>query len=149
MKRLMQNEKGLTLVEILAALVILGIVLVSVMSFFTQSAKFTAHNNEKLTNIQVAEEVIAEIRPLNFTLNNNNMPARDKVLEQLVEYESLNDNTYQTEKYNPYKVVVELREGPSGLEKQLKKALVIVESPADTGISTPTFSTEMYFEVQP
>ncbi|MGB6407875.1 MAG: prepilin-type N-terminal cleavage/methylation domain-containing protein, partial [Planococcus donghaensis] len=62
MKRLIKNERGISLVEILAAVVILGIVLVSVMTFFTQSAKFTASNHETLTAVQVGEEVVAKVR---------------------------------------------------------------------------------------
>ena len=46
------HEKGLTLVEILASIVILAIVLIAFMSFFTQSAKFTKFNDEKLTAVQ-------------------------------------------------------------------------------------------------
>lgn len=117
MKNLMQNEKGLTLVEILAALVILGIVLVSVMSFFTQSAKFTSHNNEKLTNIQVAEEIIAEVRRGTYT--------SDKRFNK-----------------NEYLIEIDIEAGPG----DLKLAIVTVNSPTGAGIDEPEFTTQMYFE---
>lgn len=120
MKSLMQNEKGLTLVEILAALVILGIVLVSVMSFFTQSAKFTAHNNEKLTNVQVAEEVIAEVR----------------------EGAYLSSDSFTRD--DDYFVEVIIQEGPSNLSL----ATVTVSSPSGAGIDEPKFTTQMYFEAE-
>nr|WP_251047382.1 type II secretion system protein [Planococcus sp. ISL-110] len=116
----MQNEKGLTLVEILAALVILGIVLVSVMSFFTQSAKFTAHNNVKLTNIQVAEEVIAEVREGAY-LSNESFTRDDYLVEIIIQA------------------------GPSNLNL----ATVTVRSPPGTGIDEPEFTTQMYFEESP
>ena len=118
MKRLMKNEKGLTLVEILAALVILGIVLVSVMSFFTQSAKFTASNYEKLTNVQVAEEVIAEVREGAYVRSENF--TRD----------------------DDYFVEIIIQEGPSNLGL----ATVTVKSPSGAGIDDPEFTTQMYFE---
>ena len=118
MKRLMRNEKGLTLVEILAALVILGIVLVSMMSFFTQSAKFTSHNNEKLTNIQVAEEVIAEVR----------------------EGAYLSSDSFTRD--DDYFVEIIIQEGPSNLSL----ATVTVRSPSGAGIDDPEFTTQMYFE---
>ena len=117
MKRVMQNEKGLTLVEILSALVILGIVLVSVMSFFTQSAKFTSHNNEKLTNIQVAEEVIAEVR-LGTCTSNKIINKKNHVIE------------------------IEIEAGPG----DLKLAIITVNSPLEAGIDEPEFTTQMYFE---
>ncbi|TWT08960.1 prepilin-type N-terminal cleavage/methylation domain-containing protein [Planomicrobium sp. CPCC 101079] len=121
MKSLVQNERGLTLIEILAALVILGIVLISVMSFFTQSAKFTAHNNEKLTNVQVAEEVIAEIRQGKY----------------------LSDTSFTRE--GAYKVEIDIKDGPENLEL----ATVVVSSPEGAGIDESDFTTQMYFEVSP
>lgn len=118
MKRLMKNERGLTLVEILAALVILGIVLVSVMSFFTQSAKFTAHNYEKLTNVQIAEEVIAEIRLGTYT--------SDKVFNK-----------------KNHLVEINIEVGP----EDLMLAVITVNSPPNAGIDDPEFTTQMYFKV--
>lgn len=118
MKRLMKNEKGLTLVEILAALVILGIVLVSVMSFFTQSAKFTTHNNEKLTNVQIAEEVVAEVRLGTYTSN--------KIFNK-----------------KNHLVEINIESGPG----DLKLAVITVNSPDDVGIDEPEFTTQMYFKV--
>lgn len=120
MKKILRNNEGLTLVEILAALVILGIVLVSFMSFFTQSAKFTAHNNEKLTAVQVAEEIVAEVRQGDFTENEN------------------------LERYH-YTVDIEITQGPVNL----KKAEITVKSPEGAGINDPEFMTQMYFEESP
>ncbi|AIY05107.1 hypothetical protein Plano_1142 [Planococcus sp. PAMC 21323] len=120
MKRLIQNERGISLVEILAAVVILGIVLVSVMTFFTQSAKFTAHNSEKLTNIQVAEEVVAEARVGKYQ---NNI----------------------TFKKDGYDIIINISPGP----EKLKLAKITVKSPAGAGINEPEFTTEMYFEATP
>lgn len=120
MKRLIQNEKGLSLVEILAAVVILAIVLVSVMSFFTQSAKFTAHNSEKLTNVQVAEDVIAEVRVGKYQNNSSFKKAG-------------------------YEIAITINTGP----ENLKLATIKVKSPTGAGINKPEFTTEMYFEAKP
>lgn len=117
MKKTIRNNKGLTLVEILAALVVLGIVLVSFMSFFTQSAKFTAHNDEKLTAVQVAEEIVAEVRQGDFP-------------------EDVNFDRYH------YAVDIKITEGPVN---NLKKAFITVKSPEGAGINDPEFTTEMYF----
>lgn len=91
MKKIIQNNRGLTLVEILAALVILGIVLVTFMSFFTQSAKFTAFNNEKLTAVQVAEDVVAQVRIGDLVIGS----------------------------YEDYEVSIEIEEGPENLKKAI------------------------------
>ncbi len=55
-------NKGFTLVEILVTLVILSIILLSFMSFFSQSSLFTQKNNEKLTAINLAQETIVSIK---------------------------------------------------------------------------------------
>ena len=47
MKIRCQNEKGLTLVEILVAITILSIVLITFSSFFLQSAKHTNSNKRE------------------------------------------------------------------------------------------------------
>lgn len=118
MKWKLQNEKGMTLVELLIAIVLLGIVLVSFMSFFTQSAKFTAHNNEKLTAVQVAEDVIAEVRQGNL-----NIPSS---------------------KYENYIVTIKVINGP--LYTNLKKAIITVKSDSTRDLKNKDFVTEMYFE---
>lgn len=55
-------NKGFTLIEILVTLVILSIILLSFMSFFSQSSLFTQKNNEKLTAINLAQETIVTIK---------------------------------------------------------------------------------------
>lgn len=113
-----RNENGLTLVEILAALVILGIVLVSFMSFFTQSAKFTAVNYEKLTAVQVAEDVISNVR------------------ENSLDYKNL---------YPEYKIDIVRSDGPT---KNLKHAKITVKAIAGTRKDELGFTTEMYYEME-
>ena len=90
-----KNEKGLSLVEVLAAVVILSIVLITFMNFFVQSAKHTKFNNEKLTAVQVAEDVVAKVRENKF---------RDKNVG-----EKFTDNTT----YEGYDVSIEIEKGPN------------------------------------
>lgn len=119
MKWKFQNEEGMTLVELLAAIVLLGIVLVAFMSFFTQSAKFTAHNHEKLTNVQVAENIIGDVR----------------------------QGMYQksiTFVEDDYKIEIVVNQGP----EDLKVAKVTIKSPDGAGIDKPDFTTRMYFKVK-
>ncbi|TWT08388.1 type II secretion system protein [Planococcus sp. CPCC 101016] len=120
MKIIRKNEKGLTLVEILAALVILGIVLVSFMSFFTQSAKFTTYNYEKLTAVQVAEDVISNVRE-----------------------KGLVSSDYRT-RYPQYTIEIVSSNGPT---PNLKRAIITVKSAQGTRSKQPEFKTEMYYEV--
>lgn len=55
------SEKGLTLVEVLAALAILGIVFVSIMTIFPQMTLFNEKTGTKLDTMNLAKEEMAEI----------------------------------------------------------------------------------------
>lgn len=113
------DERGMSLVEILAALVILSIVLLSFFTFFTQPAIFTKHNKEKLTAVQIAEEVVAKVRDGDYQVTNLG------IIE-----------------YSGYKVDIVIKDGPAGL----KKAEIKVKIDTITGIKGLSFSTEMYFD---
>lgn len=56
-----QNEKGFTLVEVIASLVIITIVLLSIAQLVIQSNKTTSINNEKLVVIDLAEAVLERL----------------------------------------------------------------------------------------
>lgn len=60
--KMSRNEDGLTLIEILASLVIISIVLISFSTILLQATKHTKYNEEKLTEVDIAEEVIGKIR---------------------------------------------------------------------------------------
>ncbi|WKA56241.1 PulJ/GspJ family protein [Planococcus shixiaomingii] len=55
------NEKGLTLVEVLAALVILGIMFVGIMTIFPQMTLFNARTETKLDTMNLARLEMAKI----------------------------------------------------------------------------------------
>ena len=129
MKKYIDNEKGLTLVEILAALVILGIILISFSSFFLQSAKNTKYNEEKLNAVAVAEKVIAEIRP-------NNHPAN------MGEYTLTNGVYVNSTTYDPFQVEIKVIDNEV---INLNLAIITVKSNLMTGIKKTPFTTQMYF----
>ncbi|TWT26277.1 prepilin-type N-terminal cleavage/methylation domain-containing protein [Planomicrobium sp. CPCC 101110] len=60
MKRV-DNEKGLTLVEVLAALVILSILFVGIMTIFPQMTLFNAKTETKLDTMNLARQEMAKI----------------------------------------------------------------------------------------
>ncbi|TAA70476.1 type IV pilus modification PilV family protein [Planococcus salinarum] len=117
MKKFWNGQQGMTLVELLAAIALLGIVLFTFMSIFTQSAKFSAHNQETLTAVQVAEDIVAEVRTGTYSVS-----------------EDFTRNEYDIE------LVIE--DGP----ENLKVATITVKSPEGVGINEPEFTTHMYFE---
>jgi prepilin-type N-terminal cleavage/methylation domain-containing protein len=54
----LDNQRGLTLLEVLLSIVILTIVLTSFAGFFSQSALFVKKNEEKLSTSQTAQQVV-------------------------------------------------------------------------------------------
>ncbi|EMF45289.1 hypothetical protein B481_3139 [Planococcus halocryophilus Or1] len=55
------NNKGLSLVEVLAAVVILGILFVGIMSIFPQMTLFNAKTETKLDTMNLARQEMAKI----------------------------------------------------------------------------------------
>lgn len=56
------NEKGLTLVEVLASLAIITVVLLSVAQLVIQSNKTNSFNNEKLVIIDLADAILERLK---------------------------------------------------------------------------------------
>jgi len=123
MKKYIHNEKGLTLVEILAALVILGIILISFSSFFLQSAKNTKYNEEKLTAIDLSEEIVADIR---------RNPEMYKDIKVYIYNETPSVNA-----------IITVEEGPT---KRLRKANINV-IPSNNSKNKYNFMSDIFFEV--
>lgn len=145
MKKILFKQSGMTLVELLAAIALLGIVLFTFMSIFTQSAKFSAHNQETLTAVQVAEQVVGDVRDLksisllnnigHYKLEGNSIVNRDsfdhfviKIVEENIEVARPDNNTRKM---------------------TLKKAVISVKAKPGFGINEPEFITEMYLKVLP
>ncbi|WEG17382.1 prepilin-type N-terminal cleavage/methylation domain-containing protein [Alkalihalophilus pseudofirmus] len=56
------NNNGLTLIEVLASMVILSIVIISFMTFFSQSMMFSNKVEDRLTAVNLAEKVLVDVR---------------------------------------------------------------------------------------
>lgn len=136
MKRLIQNERGISLVEILAAVVILGIVLISVMTFFTQSAKFTANNHDTLTAVQVGEEVVAKVRGVK-SLTDLTKPTEDF---------TGNATKITSGTMHPsYTITIEKTQGV--VKSKLQKVRIVVLAKENASKPESAFTTEMFYEV--
>lgn len=60
-KELNQSE-GFTLIEILASIVILGIILITFLSFFSQSMLFSSKVEQNLSAVNIADRVLYEFK---------------------------------------------------------------------------------------
>lgn len=58
--KVIQNNKGVTLVEVLAAMTILSIILISLMNIFPQMGKVNKFNEDKVQAISLAKELLIE-----------------------------------------------------------------------------------------
>lgn len=73
-----QSEKGLTLIEVLASLVILSIIIVSLLSIFVQSSKTNRLSKNIMNATYLAETQIEEINNLNNNLQTKSLDELSK-----------------------------------------------------------------------
>lgn len=62
MKKILHSQKGLTLIEILASIVILSIVVITFFTFFINSSGYTSISSEKFQTTNLAREVSNEFK---------------------------------------------------------------------------------------
>jgi prepilin-type N-terminal cleavage/methylation domain-containing protein len=58
LEKFIKNHKGLTLIEVILSITILSIILLSFMSFFTLSSKFSSQNESKLQGVNLARHYL-------------------------------------------------------------------------------------------
>lgn len=89
----MDNESGVSLVEILAALVILGIVFISFMAIFPQMNLFNQRTESKLVTMNLAKQELAELKkaPSRLTLERK---LKDSLPSERHETYDLSRDTY-------------------------------------------------------
>lgn len=100
----MRNDRGFTLVEIVASIVILSIVLISLAQILVQTNKMAVHNNDKLVAINLAE---AELERLKLNPFDTNEQVRLKALDTNPTYPyTLDDETKDLYSGGPQYVVI-------------------------------------------
>ncbi len=62
-----RNERGFTLLEVLLSITILGIVIISFLSFFNQAYSYTKKNEDKTVGINVARNVLYYMEQQDYT----------------------------------------------------------------------------------
>jgi len=67
----LKNQKGFSLIEVLAALVIITIILLSFIQVFIQTNKTSHYNNERLVIINLADATIERLKVSNFVKKKN------------------------------------------------------------------------------
>lgn len=137
MSEFQSNERGVSLVEILAAIVLLSIVLFSFYAFFINSATFTTINKKKLTAVDIAEQVVSDLR-------------KNTSYEQLNEigYHLENGKYINSSRYTDYSISLTFS-NIEDIESGLLKVLIEV-STKDTGQKSKSvpFRTEIYWGLE-
>lgn len=120
MKKLPGNEKGLTLIEVLASIVLLSIVIVSFLSLFPQITNFNDSTEKNLQAAAVAKEIRVLVKeeamiphPQKFTFTNE----RNGPSSEVYMYKG---------QHNSFQVLLEVDENPYRNTQHLYKFKVII-----------------------
>lgn len=119
------NQKGLTLIEILAAVVILMIVIVGFLSFFSQATSHSRITEDKLTAINLAEKVLVERKEIGTKIINR----------EIKKFENVNGKTY-------YAIIGE--NSINNLNLQVFYVEIYTKNPEDYQNSNEKPITELY-----
>jgi type II secretory pathway pseudopilin PulG len=131
----LNNEKGITLVEILASVTILSIILISLMGFFTQMGMMNKNNGDKTQAINTAKQVLLEWKD-SSTLKNKLANANpSSVLSPEVEINSVKYNFSEDSTFFKF----ESTNTSTKLSIKVKKTPEVPNNP-----SSPYYSTSPY-----
>ncbi|MEY2192665.1 prepilin-type N-terminal cleavage/methylation domain-containing protein [Neobacillus sp. BF23-41] len=126
MFNLINNEKGVTLVELLASIVILSIILLSFLTFFTNSFQYNAISSDKMKATNIAREVQEE-----FKVN----PEKNQELKNLILFSrSSTETTIPKSSYPKLDLTNDIKKNSGILKLFLTKQNFIVEVEVDTNI---------------
>ena len=162
------NQAGLTLIEVLAALVILGIVFIGIMTVFPQMSAFNGKTESKLDTMNLARQEMASFTKNdviysyfsvenNFSVEHNDFKLfiEDK-LKNLYSIESISEEDPINDDYLVYKLVKEgtnyeyqIFKNPdigrgSSAEISLYRVILSVSSESNTPVS----KTYGYLEIK-
>lgn len=62
----MHSQRGLTLLEVLTSIILLSIIVLTILTLFTQAATYTSRNEKKTVAISVAQGILHYLQQENF-----------------------------------------------------------------------------------
>lgn len=136
----LNNEKGVTLIELTAAIVLLSIVFFSFYAIFINAASHTQANKKRLSNTDIAERIIADVRSMSSF-------GDLKVLG----FQQQGDK-YVNDQYYGHEVILKtetiaMPAGVEGVHSELQKVVITVK-PIKPRPGTSSFTTEIYWEAE-
>lgn len=115
LKKIISNDKGITLIELIASITILSIVILTFIAFFTNAFRFNSINDDSIQAMNIAREYQALIKEpdaeIYNLLNDNNLSDDAKEYLSLfkLEYPSENINNQFVLTINNPKYVVKVK----------------------------------------
>ena len=136
MENHIQNENGMTLLELLLSMAILLIIFTVFFQFFSQTALFTMKNEEKVKAINIARETISEIKEL----SDKDVIIEKKLKEQYVFQQTIQCAEMYTKYNQEFNINICFEDGDKDLPKKLVKVTVSVQHQVDRLAHTETFT---------
>lgn len=131
--RFLKNEKGVTLVEVLASIVIISIILLGVFSLLTFTNKTAVSNNAKLVSINLAKATIErmKVKPDDYFYNFEKLIEKNAEFEVVYDHEDCRTNENECETLylpvvNDQTYHVEITVSQTDEERDLKLLNVVV-----------------------
>lgn len=94
MKHVLHNDKGLSLVEVIASIILISIILLSFVALFLQSNKTTVTSNDIVDATYVAQQEMETI------YTNRTEPTIEAVMEKMQQYIKITENTWKKDLSN-------------------------------------------------
>ena len=116
----MENDKGFSLIEVIASIVILSIVLLSFFQIFIQTNKTAVSNNEKLVVINLADAELERLK-LDPSLAKDALVKQSHPKQTVEKKVELNDKDY----------IVSIRASQDADEQKIKLINVLVQVVAE------------------
>lgn len=145
MKNMLNNQKGISLIETVASILLLAILFISFSGFFVNAAKFNASNDNQIQASSVARTYSSNIN--NYLVNDSEF-----TLTSLSE----KDVYVKTEKQGEYFVKISINKDPEvtpnvKYTNELRKSLIEVWKYVDNNISSyedkfPVAKSFAYYE---
>lgn len=131
-KNKIDNEQGLTLIELLLSITLLSIVLITFLSFFTDTFRFNSNNDHNIHAMNMAREQQALIK--------------DKSWDEITNTFTLDEETdYYIQNVNEskYDIKISIKKTPEVIDSYYNLHLVHVEVTKDGKLLAETYT---YYE---
>ncbi|NRD76009.1 type II secretion system protein [Bacillus sp. BRMEA1] len=97
MSLLFKNNKGLSLIEVLISITILGIISTTFLSYFTQAYSYTNRNQDQTVGINVARNVLYYMEQQDYqTIKDQYFPANSNSNEIQLTVDNCNDSVFDS-----------------------------------------------------